>query len=258
MNPHCDGTTAQHAFCWCPANGAGTADVHAGRCILQRPGQCSTVIGVIRISHAHRVLIQSIFRRGGHRRTDDLRRVVYWRDGNGKDFTVRSGTVFAAIIDGNGHRTAAEHAFERCPGNQAGTTDNHAGRRIAQLERQVGTVIRVIRVAHCHLIAVLHIFSSSGRRSRGDHRRVVHGIQRDGPALGIGDSAIFTAIRYSQGDIGSGDAIGRCPLHQTGSADRHACRRLIQTPDQRRTIIGIVRIIHGGNIGIQHTLGTGS
>src|SRR5690606_37211106 len=91
----------------------------------------------------------------------------------------------------------------------------------------------------------------------GNDRRIVHGGDIDGPALRCRCGTIFTSIRDFNGNVGTGDAIGRGPLDQAGSRNRHATRRLGEAERQVGAIVAVIRIVDDQLVAVSRRLGGG-
>src|SRR5690606_7062975 len=230
-------------FCRRPADHAGGGiDVHAGRCLRQRPAEGVT----IQVIGAHGVLVSNIFTGGGYRRRGNGRRVVFIGDGD------VDGDVITqlAVADAYHEAVAANVIGIRRVGDGlavAGTTDNDgaiSGRGghgpgqgaavdIGGVQRQ-GEGGRRTVFGHADVDAVAF----------GNDRCVVDGINRDGPRLGCRGNTVLTTVSHLHGNGRAADAVGWRPGDQAGSGNIHTARRLRQRERQVGAVVGIVRIVY--------------
>src|SRR5690606_17935356 len=231
-------------FCGCPADHtSGGIDVHAGRCLRQRPGEGVSV----QVIGAHGVLVSNIFTGGGYRRRGNGRRVVFIGDGD------VDGDVIAqlAVADAYHEAVTANVIGIRCVGDGlavAGAADNSdaissrgghgpgqgATVDIGGIKRQ-GERSRRAVFGHADVDAVAF----------ANDRCIVDAIHRDGPRLGCRGSAVFTTVGYLYCDVCAADTVRWCPGDQAGSGNIHAARGLRQREGKIGAVVGIVRIVDG-------------
>src|SRR5690606_27616901 len=165
-------------------------DVHAGRCLRQRPAEGVT----IQVIGAHGVLVSDILTGGGYRCRGNGRRIVFIGDGDVDGDVITQLTVADAY-----HEAVAANVIGiRRVGDGlavAGTADNSgtvggggdhgpgqgAAVDIGGIQRQGEGGRRAI-FGHADVDAVAF----------GNDRCVVDGINRDGPRLGCRDNTVQT------------------------------------------------------------------